>query len=77
MITPDLRCYGEVAAALGGLVPELDLRSTADTLRWYARAWENNQVTDATVRSLIIAGSAAFMATVAATMAALATPLVA
>ncbi|MCB2110249.1 MAG: ABC transporter permease [Defluviimonas sp.] len=43
------------------------------SLRWYARAWENNQVTDATVRSLIIAGSAAFMATVAATMAALAT----
>lgn len=43
------------------------------TLEWYPRAWANEQVKDATVRSLIIASTASVIATVVATMAALAT----
>jgi len=41
--------------------------------RWYVAAWENEKVQEATVRSLIVAASAAFLATLAATMAALGT----
>lgn len=41
--------------------------------RWYAAAWENTQVQEATVRSLVIAVSASFIATTVATMAALGT----
>ena len=41
--------------------------------RWYEQAWNNEQVKDASIRSLIIASFAAVIATVAATMAALAT----
>ncbi|MEM1197710.1 MAG: ABC transporter permease [Pseudomonadota bacterium] len=41
--------------------------------RWYEAAWQNEQVQDAAVRSLIVAACAAFIATSAATMAALAT----
>ncbi|OWU85706.1 ABC transporter permease [Oceanicola sp. 22II-s10i] len=41
--------------------------------RWYAAAWENTQVQEATIRSLIIAVSAALIATTVATMAALGT----
>ncbi|MEQ6250245.1 ABC transporter permease [Sulfitobacter sp. HNIBRBA3233] len=41
--------------------------------RWYQSAWENEQVQEATVRSLIIAVWAAGISTVAAVMAALAT----
>ncbi|GAA4119182.1 ABC transporter permease [Aminobacter aganoensis] len=43
------------------------------SLRWFAAAWNNDQVIDASLRSLKIASSAAVIATVAATMAALAT----
>ena len=43
------------------------------SLRWYERAWANAQVKDATLRSLIIATTAATVATIAATMVALAT----
>ena len=43
------------------------------SLDWYAKAWANTQVKDATVRSLIIAVSASLIATTAATMAALGT----
>jgi len=43
------------------------------SLRWYVAAWENDRVQAATMRSLIIAASAASLATVAATMAALGT----
>ena len=41
--------------------------------RWYASAWENEQVKDATIRSLILAGSSSAVATTAAVLAALAT----
>ncbi len=41
--------------------------------RWYEAAWQNEQVQDAAARSLIVAACAAFIATSAATMAALAT----
>lgn len=41
--------------------------------RWYEAAWGNQQVKDASVRSLIIASIASVSATVLATMAALAT----
>ncbi len=43
------------------------------SLQWYAKAWANEQVKAATLRSLTIAASAAAIATVVATMAALAT----
>ncbi len=43
------------------------------SFRWYARAWANEQVKDVTIRSLIVASSAALLSTTAATMAALAT----
>ncbi|KQY14105.1 ABC transporter permease [Rhizobium sp. Root482] len=43
------------------------------SLRWFARAFENQQVIDASLRSLQIAAVAATVATIAATMAALAT----
>ena len=43
------------------------------SLDWYAKAWANEAVKDATVRSLIIATSAALIATTAATAAALGT----
>ena len=43
------------------------------SLRWYVAAWENQQVQEATVRSLVIAVSAACLSTLAATMAALGT----
>ena len=43
------------------------------SLRWYFAAWENQQVQEATVRSLVIAVSAACLSTAAATMAALGT----
>lgn len=41
--------------------------------RWFVAAWQNSAVQDAAIRSLIIAAWAAFLATIAATMAALAT----
>ena len=41
--------------------------------RWYAQAWANVAVQDATVRSLVLAASAAVVATAVATMAALGT----
>jgi len=41
--------------------------------RWYEQAWANEQVQDASIRSLIIASFAAVISTIAATMAALAT----
>lgn len=41
--------------------------------RWFVAAWDNTQVQQATVRSLVIATSAALIATVVATMAALGT----
>ena len=44
----------------------------AFSLQWYAAAWENEQVQDATMRSVIIASSASIIAT---TMAALGTTL--
>ena len=43
------------------------------SLDWYAKAWDNQQVKDATVRSLIIASFAAVISTTVATMAALGT----
>ncbi len=43
------------------------------SLRWYEVAWNNRAVQEATVRSLVIAVSAAFIATTLATMAALGT----
>jgi spermidine/putrescine transport system permease protein len=43
------------------------------SLSWYGKAWENEAVQEATVRSLVLATSAAFIATVVATMAALGT----
>ena len=43
------------------------------SFRWYVAAWENEQVQQATARSLIIAICASAIATVAATMAALGT----
>lgn len=43
------------------------------SFQWYERAWENEKVKEVTIRSLVIAGSAATISTVAATMAALAT----
>lgn len=43
------------------------------SLRWYAVAWENDAVQEATVRSLIIAAAASLIATTVATMAALGT----
>jgi spermidine/putrescine transport system permease protein len=41
--------------------------------RWYVAAWQNRQVQEAALRSLVIASSAATIATVLATMAALGT----
>jgi spermidine/putrescine transport system permease protein len=43
------------------------------SLQWYADAWDNQVVKDATVRSLIIGVSAAVLSTTLATMAALGT----
>jgi len=43
------------------------------SLQWYAAAWQNVQVQDATLRSVIIASSASVIATMLATMAALGT----
>ena len=43
------------------------------SLRWYAEAWENEKVQDATIRSVVVASFAAAIATVLATMAALGT----
>ena len=43
------------------------------TLDWYAKAWANQQVKDATLRSLTIALSASLIATFVATLAALGT----
>ncbi len=43
------------------------------SLRWFAQAWNNEQVVSASIRSVQIASVAAIVATVAATMAALAT----
>jgi spermidine/putrescine transport system permease protein len=43
------------------------------SLQWYPKAWQNDLVKDATIRSLIIASAAALISTVVATMAALGT----
>lgn len=43
------------------------------TFDWFAKAWQNEQVKDATIRSMIIAGMAAGISTTIAAMAALAT----
>ena len=43
------------------------------SLRWYVKAWNNDAVQEASMRSLLIASVAATIATSAATMAALAT----
>ena len=43
------------------------------SLRWFQSAWNNDQVVDATLRSFQIAATAAILATIVATMAALAT----
>ncbi len=43
------------------------------SLEWYGRAWENEQVQEATVRSLLVASLAAAISTVVATAAALGT----
>lgn len=43
------------------------------SLQWYATAWENEAVKEATVRSLVIAAVASAIATAVATMAALGT----
>lgn len=43
------------------------------SLDWYGKAWANQQVKDATIRSLIIASFAAAISTTVATMAALGT----
>lgn len=45
--------------------------------RWYQAAWANQQVQDASIRSLVVASFAASIATVLATMAALGTTRVA
>jgi spermidine/putrescine transport system permease protein len=41
--------------------------------RWYQSAWHNEQVQEVSLRSLLIASIAAFVSTICATMAALAT----
>jgi spermidine/putrescine transport system permease protein len=41
--------------------------------RWYQAAWQNEQVQEVSLRSLLIASVAAFVSTICATMAALAT----
>ena len=46
---------------------------TGFSLRWFHSAWNNSQVIEASIRSFQIAISAAVLATIAATMAALAT----
>ncbi len=43
------------------------------SLQWYVKAWQNDAVLDATLRSLTIASLAALISTVVATMAALGT----
>jgi spermidine/putrescine transport system permease protein len=43
------------------------------SLRWYISAWDNELVQEATIRSLVLAVSAALIATTVATMAALGT----
>jgi spermidine/putrescine transport system permease protein len=43
------------------------------SLSWYGKAWENEAVQEATVRSLVLAACAALIATTVATMAALGT----
>ncbi|MEM9331076.1 MAG: ABC transporter permease [Pseudomonadota bacterium] len=43
------------------------------SFRWYVAAWNNDLVIDATIRSLYLAFSASFLATIFATMAALGT----
>jgi spermidine/putrescine transport system permease protein len=43
------------------------------SLRWFISAWHNSAVQDASVRSLVLAVSAAALSTIVATMAALAT----
>jgi spermidine/putrescine transport system permease protein len=43
------------------------------SLRWFVSAWENEQVKESALRSLVIAGFASSISTIAATMAALAT----
>jgi spermidine/putrescine transport system permease protein len=43
------------------------------SLRWYAQAWQNQQVQDASIRSLVIASFAAAISTAVSTLAALAT----
>ena len=43
------------------------------SLRWFISAWHNSAVQDASIRSLVLAVSAAALSTIAATMAALAT----
>ena len=43
------------------------------SLRWYVSAWHNESVQDATIRSLVLAVTAAVLATTLATMAALGT----
>ena len=53
---------GESVAVWGGF-----------SLDWYGRAWANETVKAAAVRSLVIAGSASAIATILATLAALGT----
>lgn len=52
-------------------------KSVADwegfSLQWFAKAWANDQIREATIRSLLLATVAAIIATVVATMAALGT----
>jgi spermidine/putrescine transport system permease protein len=43
------------------------------SFQWYAKAWQNDEVKDATLRSLLIASVAAVVSTTVATMAALGT----
>ena len=43
------------------------------SLRWYLEAWDNEQVQQASIRSLVIASFASVIATIVATLAALAT----
>jgi spermidine/putrescine transport system permease protein len=43
------------------------------SFRWYEAAWANEQVQEASIRTLIVATTAAVLATICATMAALAT----
>ena len=53
---------------------EISMSNWGDiSLKWYAKAWANEQVKDATLRSLTIAGCAAVISTALATMAALGT----